>query len=78
MGHSSWQRFVGLHPSVCTMGTGPEYMRKLVVSLDIHDFDFEHPPTLREAQVVSVCHMVSAHRGILGPTNRRDLLGCGI
>lgn len=73
------QRFVGLHPRVCIMGTGLEYTRKLVVSLDIHDF--EHPPTRREAQVVSECHRVSAHRGRLGlcgPTNRRDLLGCGI
>lgn len=67
------QRFVGLRPSVCTMGTGLVFMGKLVVSLDIHDF--EHPPTLREAQVVSAKRR---RWGLCGPTNRKDLLGCGI
>lgn len=73
------QRFVGLCPRVCTVGIGLEYMRELVVSLDI--CGFEHLPTLREAQVVSEHHMFSARRGRLGlcgPTNRSLLLGCGI
>lgn len=54
-------------------------MKELVVSLDI--CGFERLPTLREAQLVSECHMFLALRGRLGlcgTTNRSLLLGCGI
>lgn len=33
------QRFVGLGPSVCTTGMGLEYVRELVVLLDLCGFE---------------------------------------